>query len=164
MLALEISSMKQFMNHLLTADTFDCFLLEEASIRTAINYTIDGHINIDFFPHDERDNECPPYEFRPWKDVKSLCFDLIKGKYTPLYFKFILQLKPEHMKRLLEQNNIDYSEIKTLILGIRYDGGKAILTSGVSYRSFVPDKASENIWDKTLCQYLYDKGIGYEKL
>lgn len=164
MLALEIVSMKYFMNHLLSGDTFDGFLLEDASIRTAISYTIDGHINVDFFPHDERNNECLPYEFRPWSDVKALCFDLIKGKYTPLSFKFILQLKPEHMKRLLEQNNVDYSQVKSLVLGIRYDGGKAVLTTGVSYHTFVMNKEPEKIWDKILCQYLYDKGIGYEKL
>lgn len=33
------------MNHLLVADTFDPFLLEEATISTALTVTIDGHIN-----------------------------------------------------------------------------------------------------------------------
>ena len=34
MIALQITSMKNFMNHLLVADTFDPFLLEEPSRRT----------------------------------------------------------------------------------------------------------------------------------
>ena len=42
------------MNHLLVADTFDPFLLEEATISTALTVTIDGHINKDFYPADER--------------------------------------------------------------------------------------------------------------
>ena len=36
MIALQITSMKNFMNHLLVADTFDPFLLEEATISTAL--------------------------------------------------------------------------------------------------------------------------------
>ena len=49
MLALQISSMKQFMNHLLVADTFESFLLEEAVIGTACTFYIDGHVNQEFF-------------------------------------------------------------------------------------------------------------------
>ena len=43
MIALQITSTKNFMNHLLVADTFDPFLLEEATISTALTVTIDGH-------------------------------------------------------------------------------------------------------------------------
>ena len=50
MIALQITSMKNFMNHLLVADTFDPFLLEEATVSTALTVTIDGHINKDFYP------------------------------------------------------------------------------------------------------------------
>ena len=53
MIALQITSMKNFMNHLLVADTFDPFLLEEATVSTALTVTIDGHINKDFYPADE---------------------------------------------------------------------------------------------------------------
>ena len=49
MIALQITSMKNFMNHLLVADTFDPFLLEEATVSTALTVTIDGHINKDFY-------------------------------------------------------------------------------------------------------------------
>lgn len=48
------------MNHLLVADTFDPFLLEEATISTALTVTIDGHINKDFYPADERGEDCIP--------------------------------------------------------------------------------------------------------
>ena len=84
MLALQISSMKQFMNHLLVADTFESFLLEEAVIGTACTFHIDGHVNQEFFQGDEDEQEKDSYEFRPWSKVKGLCFDLIKGKRTPV--------------------------------------------------------------------------------
>ncbi len=161
MIALEILSMKNFMSHLLSGDTFDIFLLEEATISTANSYTIDGHMNADFYPPEERDKAHIPYDFRPWSELKSLCFDLIKGKYTPLYFKFVLQLKPEHMQQLLGS---DLGQVKALVLNIRYDGAKAILTTGTSYHTFVMSKEADLAWDNALCKYLSEKGIGYENL
>ena len=53
MIALQISSMKQFMNELLTGEAFDIFLLEEATLTTDVTYQIDGHVNVEFFPVSE---------------------------------------------------------------------------------------------------------------
>lgn len=164
MLALEISSMKQFMARLLSGDTFDGFLLEEATIRTANDYRVDGRMNLDFFPPGERDRTMIPYDFCPWSEMRGLCFDLIKGKYTPLHFKFVLQLKPELTERLLREHMQDISGVKALILTIRYDGGRAVLTTGASHHTFTADKEADRVWDSALCRFLEDKGIGYEKL
>ena len=99
MIALQITSMKNFMNHLLVADTFDPFLLEEATVSTALTVTIDGHINKDFYPAEERSADCIPWELQSWSKIKGLCFDLIKGKHTPLYFKFVLHMQPDKAAR-----------------------------------------------------------------
>ena len=45
MIALQITSMKNFMTQLLAADTFDIFLLEEAVITVGNTISIDGHFN-----------------------------------------------------------------------------------------------------------------------
>lgn len=166
MLALQITAMKQFMNQLLNSESFDIFLLEEATVSTANTYTIDGHINTDFFPMAERTPEKIPYEFQCWSELKGLCFQLIKGKHTPLYFKFVLHLKPEHTKELLEKNRLSASEtsLKSLVLTIKYDGSKALLTTGSSYQTFVMDKTADVIWDRYLAGYLSEKGIPYEML
>lgn len=163
MLALEITSMKNFMAHLLSGDTFDIFLLEEASVNTANLFRIDGHINAEFFPPDERDKEHIPYDLRPWSEMKGLCFDLIKGKRTPLSFQFVLQLKPEQTRRLLGDASA-FGQVKAPVLNIRYDGSRALLTTGISYHTFVADREADLLWDNALCRYLSDKGIGYEKL
>ena len=163
MIALEILSVKNFMKHLLSGDTFDVFLLEECTISTSNTYTIDGHINVDFFPPEERDSATLPYSLRPWSELKGLCFDLIKGKYTPLFFKFVLQLKPEQTLKLTE-GVTDTGQIKALVLNIRYDGSKVILTTGTSYHTFVLSREVDLCWDQFLCGYLEEKGIGYEKL
>ena len=72
MIALQITSMKNFMNHLLVADTFDPFLLEEATVSTALTVTIDGHINKDFYPAEERSADCIPWELQSWSKIKGL--------------------------------------------------------------------------------------------
>ena len=107
MIALQITSMKNFMNHLLVADTFDPFLLEEATISTALTVTIDGHINKDFYPADERGEDCIPWELQSFSKIKGLCFDLIKGKHTPLYFKFVLHMQPDKAAAMLTKAQVD---------------------------------------------------------
>mgnify|MGYP001522881522 CR=1 FL=1 len=71
MIALQITSMKNFMNHLLVADTFDPFLLEEATVSTALTVTIDGHINKDFYPADERGEDCIPWDLQSWSKIRQ---------------------------------------------------------------------------------------------
>ncbi len=167
MLALHITSMKQFMNQLLVSDTFDIFLLEEAVITTANTYTLDGHLNREFYSPDELSSgQVPDYEYSPWSTLKGLCFQLIKGKRTPLSFRFIFHLKPKQAQKLLEkaQCSVDPSSIKALVLTIRYDGTKAILTTGCAYHTFVMSKEAEQIWDKALVHYLAGKNIPYEVL
>ena len=153
------------MNQLLAGETFDIFLLVETVISTANTYTIDGHINMDFYPLEERNTDIIPYEYQPWSELKGLCFNLIKGKRTPTFFKFVFHLKPENAEALLKQqgcSNID--ALKAMVLNIRYDGTKAVLTTGTSYHTFVMDKEADVIWDKALVKYLAGKGIAYEEL
>ncbi len=166
MIALQISSMKQFMNHLLIADTFEPFLLEEAVIGTASTFTIDGHINKAFFDNDEENSPEQKYELRPWSELKGLCFDLIKGKRTPLFFRFVFHLMPQKAAALLEKENcgLDLSQVKALVLNIRYDGTKAVLTTGTAFHTFVLSREADVVWDKALKKYLSGKGIAYEEL
>lgn len=154
------------MNQLLAGDAFDAFLLEEATISTANTYTIDGHINKDFFPVYERDEAHLPYEFQPWSEIKGLCFNLIKGKHTPIFFKFVLHLKPENAAALLVQQNasVKPQDVKALVLNIRYDGSKAILTTGTAYHTFLMSKDADIIWDKAFCRHLTNKDITFEEL
>lgn len=164
MTALQITSMKNFMNRLLVSESFDIFLLEEAVIGTANTFTIDGHVNKDFFIGEEGETTCELTEFRPWSELKNLCFDLIKGKRTPLFFRFTLQLKPELAAALLKKENcdVDPEQVKTLALNIRYDGTKAVLTTATAYHTFLMSKEPDAIWDRALAKYLDREGIAYE--
>lgn len=166
MIALQITSMKQFMNQLLVADAFEPFLLEEAVIGTACTFTIDGHVNQEFYGKDEDSDRNTAYEFRPWSELKGLCFDLIKGKRTPLFFRFVLHLMPEKAAALLEKEGCDVepSQVKALVLNIRYDGSRAVLTTGTSLQTFHLSKMPDAIWDRALRRYLDAKAIPYEEL
>lgn len=166
MIALQITSMKQFMNQLLVTDAFEPFLLEEAVIGTACTFTIDGHVNQEFYGKEEDTSQNTPYEFRPWSEVKGLCFDLIKGRRTPLFFRFVLHLMPEKAAALLEKESCDVepSQVKALVLNIRYDGSRAVLTTGTSLQTFHLSKMPDAIWDKALRRYLDAKAIPYEEL
>ena len=104
MLAIQIKDVKTFMAKLLSADTFDSFLLEEAQIHTYNNFVIDGHQNRDFYTKEElEDPEVFPYEYSMWKDMKGICFQLIKGKKVPTLMKITLHKKPQEVRALLEK-------------------------------------------------------------
>lgn len=166
MTALQITSMKNLMSHLLVSESFDIFLLEEAVIGTANTFTIDGHINKDFFSGENDEIESELSEFRPWSELKGLCFDLIKGKKPPLFFRFTLQLKPELAAALLKKENCDVEpeQVKALVLNIRYDGTKAVLTTATAYHTFLLSKEPDAIWDRAVAKYLDREGIAYEIL
>ena len=166
MTALQITSMKNFMNRLLTSESFDIFLLEEAVIGTANTFTIDGHVNKDFFKDEDDETALGLPEFRPWSELKSLCFDLIKGKKTPLFFRFTLQLKPELAANLLKKENcdVDPEQVKALVLNIRYDGTKAVLTTATAYHTFLLSKEPDAIWDRAVAKYLDREGITFSFL
>lgn len=166
MVALQIKSMKTFMNKLLMSESFDDFLLEEAVIKTATTFNIDGHINRDFFPDNNAEELSKLPAFCPWSEMKGLCFDLIKGKRTPLFFRFTLQLKPEKTFALLSQEkcNVSPDQVKALVLNIRYDGSKAVLTTATAFHTFLPSKEPDAIWDRTLTRHLDREDISYDNL
>lgn len=161
MVGIRITELKDFMGKLLKSECFDSFLLEGASISTAATYTIDGRINKGFYTQEEiADTDCLAHEFLAWKDIRPLCFDLIKGRRTPLGFKFVLNLMPEYMSSLIP----DDTSVKAAVLTIKYDGNVITLVTGISYHTFVLDKSAEQLWDRAVEKFLSKKEITYEVL
>ncbi|MBQ9122016.1 MAG: hypothetical protein IJY10_00820 [Lachnospiraceae bacterium] len=167
MIALQITSMKQFMNQLLSSDIFDIFLLQEASITGAYTHIIDGSQHLEFYGDDDPSTiPTGTNPFITWKSVKGQIFDLIKGKHTPLNFKIVLHLIPEHVPSILAKGSTQITSemIKALVLTIRFDGGKTILTTATSFHSFVMDKEPDKLWDENLKNYLSKKEVSFEIL
>ena len=55
MLSIKIVDITHFMNLLLKEDTFDRFLLKEATVKTEISYIIAGKINQGFYDTEEQE-------------------------------------------------------------------------------------------------------------
>lgn len=166
MLAIRIESSKIFMSQLLAGNLFDPFLLVEGMLVTSISYTFDGHINMDFYPLDERDAEHHPYEYQPWADTQAAVYSLVKGSNTPLLMRFMLQIKPEKAIASLNKElpDFDFSQVKALLINIKYEAGTVTITTGTSYKTFVMGHEADQLWDKLFCKYLSGKGIEYEIL
>lgn len=159
MIALQLTNVKDFMAHLLLSETFDNFLFIEGEIVTFNTFTIDGYIQKAFFPEEEN---IP--EYSTWKSLRDYCFALIKGKRTPLSFKFIFSLSPQNITRLIRQNNLDYQpeQIQGLYMNIRYDGTTLQCITGTSLKTFSMDKSLEQAWDTMVQKYFSQKQIPYE--
>ena len=98
MIALKIAEVKDFMNKLLCQDVFDHFLIQEAVITTNVSCHIDGTLQKDFYTLEELEEQnLTGLSFVPYGLLRSSCFNLIKGKKTPSYFKFSLLLSPGNL-------------------------------------------------------------------
>lgn len=167
MLALKIKTIKNFMAKFLASEAFDIFMLEEASISTYNTFIIDGHQNRDFYSTKEwEDKELRPYDFSTWKQIRPICYSLIKGTKTPSAFKFTLHLTPERTASLLEKSdtNVTSQQLKALVLTIKYDGASLTLVTGTAFHTFVMDKSADSLWDNTVKQFLNKCEIEYEEL
>lgn len=160
MIALRLKNTKNFMSHLLLSDTFDNFLFIEGEIVTFNTFTIDGFLQKAFYESgDEAVND-----YAPWKQLRELCFSIIKGKRTPLSFKFIFSLSPENIERLILQKNLDFqaSDVQGLYLNIRFDGSVLQCITGTSLHTFSMDKSLERDWDSMVPRFFDKKGIPFE--
>lgn len=167
MLALQITSTKQFMNQLLVSDCFSSFLLESASVTTFNTFTIDGRIHPEFFHSEDSDfAEKTKYTFSRFLDVQEHLFSVIKGSRTPLQMKITLLLNPEAMEKLLSAGDcgVPVELLSGFALNIKYDGDKIILTTAISYEGFTMDKSAEPLWDNALKKFLSAKEILFEEI
>ena len=147
------------MSHLLLSETFDHFLLIEGEIVTFNTFQIKGYIQKDFC--EEQDN-LP--EYSSWKQVREYCYSLIKGKRTPLSFKFIFSLSPQNIARLIEREGLDFQSenVQGLYLNIRFDETGLNCVTGTSLKTFSMDKSLEKSWDMMVQKFFVQKGIEFD--
>ena len=163
MIAIRIPKQKVFMSKLLTSELFDSFLTEEASIATFAGFQIDGRINKDYFPPDEE--ETPKEEYALWRDIKPMILNLIKGKRTPLSFKFVLHAGDVFKANIISQNETNISlDTATMGIIIKFSSGEVTITTGVSFPTFTLDKTIEKAWDEYIPSFLESNGIETEIL
>ena len=102
MIALALTDVKECMSKLLLSETFDPFLFIEGEIMTFGTFSMDGYLKKDFY----EEGTAPEREYALWKDMREYCFSLIKGKRTPLGFKFVLGLSESNIEKCLVHRQI----------------------------------------------------------
>lgn len=155
MISEKITDVKKFMSKLLLSDAFNEFLINEVSISTFNTFTINGHINKDFFSKEEYEN-LNENKLSYWKDVKSFCYNIIKGNKTPLQFKIIFAINKQTVSEILNglDTTIKYQDINELFLNIKFLQGQVTYTTGTSLNIFTLDKSVENAFDSYILKFI----------
>lgn len=162
MIALQIADIRTFMKQLLLSEAFDRFLLLEGTITTFNTFHIDGSLQYSYYTAEEQeqlDNRTLSF----WSEVRPFCFELIKGKKTPLSFRFTFQLASANVEKLLVQTGIQIpaDQIRGLLINIRYDGKTLLCTTGTSLSVFTMDKKLDHAWDDMVQKYFRQMGIPF---
>ena len=160
MILLSISEVKEFMSKLLLSDTFDSFLFIEGAIVTFNTFSINGYLQKDFFDKDM----IPERNYSLWKELREYCFSLIRGKRTPLRFKFVFGLSEPNIEKLLRQQGLSFTpqDVQGLYLNISYDGHSLRCVTGTSMNLFTLDKSLEEAWDNMVQKFFVQKEISFE--
>ena len=160
MILLSISEVKEFMSKLLLSDTFDSFLFIEGEIVTFNTFSINGYLQKDFFDKDM----IPERNYSLWKELREYCFSRIRGKRTPLRFKFVFGLSEPNIEKLLRQQGLSFTpqDVQGLYLNISYDGHSLRCVTGTSMNLFTLDKSLEEAWDKMVQKFFVQKEISFE--
>lgn len=167
MIALNIPEIKDFMNKLLYSELFDNFLMQEAVIQGSMTWSANGSLNTDFYsPEELEENGLSGLAFLPFGQVRPQCLALIKGKRAPAYFKFVFLLSPKNLARTLEQTKSSFTpaDISGMFVNLKFQQGRLLLTTGISYRIFSPDKSLEYEWDQLMKRFLKNHELSFEEL
>lgn len=164
MISLQIKVTKNIMNALLVSECFDSFLLEEAFITTFNTFHIDGHMVKEFYTADELTEINT--EFSLWKDIRPFCFQLIKGKKTPVSFRVVLHASKNLIEKIAAtpECGVAANMIRALVLNIRYDNGHVLCVTGSAYTTFIMDKSAERLWDIYVRRLFSELKIDFEEL
>ncbi len=156
MKSISIENIKNFTTHLFAGETFDGFLVTEASFSTITNITIDGHINQDFMGEAElalpENREGAVY----WKKLRPLCYEIIKGQKVPLRFRIVFMMPSDFVFQFLSSTGLDFEPVQVngLFLNVNFQDGKLVCTTGTSLKDFTLDKSLEYAWDDQIEKFL----------
>ena len=164
MISLHIKDTKQFMSHLLIKDTWDNFLLSEATLLMANSFTISGEINRNFFTNEEYEALFDKtYVF--WSQIKPFCYSIIKGNKVPTHMKLIFVL-PKNMEKDILANvdtTIVSEDIEHLFINIRYSENGITIITGTSLHTFTLDKSLEHGFDNYIKNFLSQIQLPFEE-
>ena len=157
MISIPITEVKLFMNHLLCRSTFDAFRVPELSLSTFASFHMDGHILKEYYTQEEYDTLYKEHTpIARWKQLRPICFELIRGNHTPLSFSIVLQLSSRAAETFLMETDTSFSisDINGLFVNLRYKDGKLTAVTGTSLNIFSMDKSLEHAWDQKIQKFI----------
>lgn len=166
MQAIEILDVRAFMQLLFQTNTFDEYEFVSADLKTELNYSVDGHINRDFYNAEELETlSLTGHTFLPWSMARDKIFQLIKGKKTPSRLKIILKDSPEQLNDLLTRtkSSLNPNDIDGMFLNIMFQDKKLNVVCGSSYKIFTLDKELENEFFANTATLFKSNNITFEQ-
>lgn len=159
-IALSIEDVKGFVSKLLIQSTFDKFYVGESVIRTFADFRLGGGLNEAYYSSDELEL-LGGRSLCLWSEIKPAAYSLIRGKKLPVAFHFVFQLSDENTSWLLQkhQSPVKPEDVKGLYMNIKYEKEKMMCITGISFKTFIPDKSVEHLWDDTVRQFFKQNQI-----
>ena len=157
MLSQEITDIRHFMHQLLSADTFDRFLLCQARITMGISWQINGRIHPRFYDNDE----IPSEEYVLWKEVRPQVYSILRGSRLPLSMKIVLALPSKTADFLMSKNGVKElsAPVPGMFLNILYQQSGLTLTTGLASNDFSLDRRPEEVFDDAIRSFLKNHGM-----
>ena len=96
-----------------------------------------------------------------WKTMKSHCFDMIRGRRTPLAFHFTFFLSRAQAEEMMAGAGLSFDpdRIGGFALNLRFSGGALTVSAGVSYRTFTADRSADETWERYVRDFLKKAGF-----
>ena len=94
-------------------------------------------------------------DYCPWKELKSYCFSIIRGKLLPIQFRIVFQLSPAQYSLLFADSSFQIStdQIRGLNLNLQYKNNELFCTTGISSDTFLLDRHPEITWDSAVPKF-----------
>lgn len=196
MIILKILDVKKFMAGFLTGTMLDHCLIASGSVTTFCTFRIDGTYHGEFFrstsaspsapsgatvtdlksiqknqmpkntASDSPDLKSKEPALAPWKAVRPFCFSIVRGRHTPLSFKFVFYLSSDRVAGFCRSGRISFdpNNMPGLCLNLKFDQTGLFLTTGISRAAFSPDRSLDEAWDRYVPKWLDGLGISTEKI
>lgn len=159
MIFLKINDIKGFTSLLLVKDTLEQMELWEGTIKTHSTFVIDGTKNMPYFT--DADEE-PESSYNTWERLRPVCYEIIKGRHLPTYFKFVFRLDEKQTTDIVSRTpDFKPEDVTGLFLNIRYENNTLSLTTGTSLSFFTLDKSLEKAFDRFVCDFLTKHSIDF---
>lgn len=158
----KVNDVKKFMQEMLLKNTFDLYLLEEATLNAIMKMEFDGHLYEGYLSKEELESEKCHGNCVFYADVRHIFLECIKGANTPQSFKFVFKAPKELEGRMAKESETPVDSIGGLYINVSFKEGQLNITSGVSLKVFSVDKSLDVAWKNYVQSFLERSGFDWE--